>query len=167
MVAHRPTKDANSTQSVLGTLFPIRGRLDVCGHGANRKDRTMTTLSFTVPGRPVPKARPRIGQGHTYTPQTTKEYEARVAYAALEAMSPESRTVPLFEVAHIAVSINVCIVGKADVDNIAKSILDGLTGVVWKDDNQVFDLHIRKRLTTRELERAEITISLLGEPTHD
>lgn len=33
-----------------------------------------------------------------------------------------------------------------DVDNYAKSVLDGLTKVcMWKDDKQVIDLHVQKR----------------------
>ena len=36
-----------------------------------------------------------------------------------------------------------------DVDNITKSLLDGLTGVVFRDDRQVSDLRVRKsRLST-------------------
>ncbi len=34
---------------------------------------------------------------------------------------------------------------KPDVDNIAKSINDGLTGVLWHDDKQVVDCHIIKQ----------------------
>jgi Endodeoxyribonuclease RusA len=32
-----------------------------------------------------------------------------------------------------------------DVDNIAKSLLDGLKGVVFRDDQQVSELRVRKR----------------------
>ena len=33
---------------------------------------------------------------------------------------------------------------KGDVDNLAKSILDGLNGVLYLDDKQIVDLHIRR-----------------------
>ena len=35
-----------------------------------------------------------------------------------------------------------------DLDNFAKPILDGLTGVVWFDDRQIDDLHIRRGLVS-------------------
>lgn len=35
-------------------------------------------VKFTIPGIPVPKARPRVVRGHTYTPKKTKDYEALV-----------------------------------------------------------------------------------------
>ena len=34
-----------------------------------------------------------------------------------------------------------------DIDNLVKSIFDALTGVVWKDDRQVVDLHVTKKLS--------------------
>jgi len=33
---------------------------------------------------------------------------------------------------------------KRDLDNMAKSILDALKGVLYKDDSQIFDLHLKK-----------------------
>jgi Holliday junction resolvase RusA-like endonuclease len=33
---------------------------------------------------------------------------------------------------------------KPDIDNLAKSILDGINGVIWKDDSQIVSLHITK-----------------------
>ena len=35
-----------------------------------------------------------------------------------------------------------------DIDNLVKSIFDGLTGVVWKDDRQVVELHVTKNLSS-------------------
>ena len=42
-------------------------------------------LNFVVPGKPVPKGRPRLGKGHVYTPKKTKDYEKKVAMVALQA----------------------------------------------------------------------------------
>jgi len=33
---------------------------------------------------------------------------------------------------------------RGDVDNLAKSVMDTLTNVIWVDDGQVWDLHVRK-----------------------
>lgn len=35
---------------------------------------------------------------------------------------------------------------KPDVDKLARAILDALTGVVWRDDSQIVDMHVTKRL---------------------
>lgn len=35
-------------------------------------------VKFTIPGIPIPKARPRVVKGHTYTPKKTKDYETLV-----------------------------------------------------------------------------------------
>lgn len=39
---------------------------------------------------------------------------------------------------------------KPDAENLAKAVLDALTGICWKDDSQVVDLHVRKAWTERE-----------------
>lgn len=46
---------------------------------------------------------------------------------------------------------------KGDVDNIAKLCLDALTGVVYHDDAQIFDLHITVRYS--DTPRTEITVT--------
>lgn len=33
---------------------------------------------------------------------------------------------------------------RPDLDNLAKSVLDGLNGVIWQDDSQIVSLHLTK-----------------------
>ena len=47
--------------------------------------------------------------------------------------------------------------GFGDIDNLAKGILDACNGVLWKDDSQIVDLHIRK-FTTNEKPHVGIRI---------
>ena len=47
--------------------------------------------------------------------------------------------------------------GNVDIDNVAKLILDSLSGVVWKKDKQVDALSIRRTAAERTL----ITVSLI------
>lgn len=120
-------------------------------------------ISFTIEGGPVPKGRPRFTRsGHTYTPDTTRKYEALVTARAKEAMigkrkiekpnavrvdilaifpvpsswSKKRRTAALQGVEHH--------VSKPDLDNVAKAALDGINGVVFEDDSQVVELRARK-----------------------
>ncbi len=116
-------------------------------------------IKITIPGRPVPKGRPRLGvRGRTayiYTPERTKEYQNTVGWHARAAVQGDALACP------VAVAIDLYLHGKRriDVDNCAKSILDGMNGVVYLDDNQVVDLRVRKlRVKNRERQRVEIEV---------
>lgn len=53
---------------------------------------------------------------------------------------------------------------KPDLDKLVRSSKDALTGVVWRDDAQVIDLHARKRYSdSGESPRAVITIEPLAD----
>lgn len=122
-------------------------------------------VEIRIPGPPVPKARPRArvifygdkcstcrrGQRHSatmYTLSSTKEFERRVAKAARPHFFSGMLEGP--------VSVETLFVfpmrgaprkreprpaewkaTRCDLDNLVKSVLDGLTGVAFKDDGQV------------------------------
>lgn len=112
-------------------------------------------LMFTVPGKPVGKGRPRFvrSTGRTYTDKNTASYENLVRMAFTEAYPdwvPAAGAVEL----HIwitfavpaswskkkqAAALNgeIRMTSKPDIDNIEKSICDGLNTVAWKDDSQI------------------------------
>lgn len=48
---------------------------------------------------------------------------------------------------------------KKDIDNMVKPLLDGCTGIVWKDDGCIVELSATKEYS--EVPRAEITINTL------
>jgi crossover junction endodeoxyribonuclease RusA len=39
---------------------------------------------------------------------------------------------------------------RPDLDKLARSIFDSVTGICWRDDSQVIDLHASKRLAERD-----------------
>jgi len=113
-------------------------------------------IRITIPGRPVPKARPRLGvrgrMAYIYTPPATKEYEKLVGWVA-KATGCRPVKMP------VAVVLDVYIKRKLDADNIAKSILDGLNGIAYEDDDQVVELLVRKhKVKRKEEERVEIEV---------
>lgn len=58
----------------------------------------------------------------------------------------------------------VCVTSRRnrpDLDNAAKSILDGLNGVAWDDDRQVSELHVYVR--SGRPERVEVEVWVLDE----
>lgn len=101
---------------------------------------TKGPIKIVIPGRPVPKARPRLGKGgHVYTPARTKQYEELVAWKTKEVIK-EPFT------GNIAIYIKVYVKNNVfpDLDNIAKSILDGMNKVAYHDDKQVSCLVIQR-----------------------
>lgn len=119
-------------------------------------------IEFEIPGDPVAKQRPRMTKsGHVYTPTKTREYEKLVkeAYISNSRGWKYDKDVPL-EVRIIAYfpipksdskkrksekkrgMIRPTI--KSDIDNICKSVLDGLNGVAYADDKQIVSLHASK-----------------------
>ena len=96
----------------------------------------MTT--FFVPGTPRPKARPRVVNGHAYTPQRTREWEqlVRAHYHG-----------PLYE-GPVGVTMVFLMPTRrrVDIDNLCKAVLDSLNGKAYHDDGQIVALGARKVL---------------------
>lgn len=112
-------------------------------------------VKFNIPGRPVPKQRPRVGRnGNIYTPRKSREYEKTVARVGrLAFKNPYAGPVSL------QVQIYLASTGNAgDLDNYVKSIQDGLNGIAWQDDRQVIRLKAGIAVQPGVLERAEILI---------
>ncbi len=119
----------------------------------------MTQISFTIPGDPVAKGRPRAttinGMARMYTPKKTANYESRVALVAQQAMDfyglkPFGGPVELTFVAVFAIPKSWTkkrlaaqkerpeyVTKKPDMDNLEKALGDGMNGVVFGDDSQI------------------------------
>ncbi|GHU51684.1 phage protein [Clostridia bacterium] len=134
-------------------------------------------LSFTVPGKPQGKARPRFDgrNKRTYTPESTRAYEemVRLYYrqahrnaqiegevtAIIVACFPIPKSAKLADKeAMIAGEIKPTI--KPDADNIIKAILDALNGLAYHDDAAVVNVTAEKRYSTTP--RVEVTITNEG-----
>ncbi|MFA7250075.1 MAG: RusA family crossover junction endodeoxyribonuclease [Dehalococcoidia bacterium] len=88
-------------------------------------------FACTVPGKPVPQGRARVGRWSTYYPETSVAYR-KVLADAFAAASPRRGIVE-----PVRVEVGVC-GGRAnsDLDNYAKMTLDALqdAGVLASDD---------------------------------
>ena len=124
----------------------------------------MFLLTFHVEGNPRGKGRARFARrGNyvtTYTDSKTVDYETHIRACSAKAMGssePLESPISVYLYARIPVPASyskkkrdACIHGeirptkKPDIDNIAKSFLDGMNGIVYKDDIQVISLHITK-----------------------
>lgn len=119
--------------------------------------------TFTIFGAPVAKQRPRTvtnpnGDAVTYTPRKTRDYENDIAW---EAKAQHIRR----QSGLVAVRFRLY-GGRGDVDNIVKSCLDGMNGVVYDDDRQVEEMHVYMDRDA-QVPRAEITIGAKGELFED
>lgn len=123
-------------------------------------------IAFTVKGQAVPKQRPRLTRGRqAYTPKKTRDYEERVRIAfrssykgvlpAYDSGVPVRARIEIVQQIpkswsrikqEKAIAGSIIPAGRnGDLDNIAKSILDALNGLVYADDCQVTMLIISKR----------------------
>ena len=117
----------------------------------------MLKITFVVDGDPVPKGRPRFSLGHVYTPQRTREFEAKVQDAAKAAMRGRPATdMPVRVSIHAYRAVPKSWSKRKqerarhgeilpsshgmDIDNVYKSMLDGMIGAVYIDDCQVVEL---------------------------
>lgn len=139
----------------------------------------MLSISFTIPGTPIGKGRPRFtrqgGFVRTFTPEKTASYENLVKVKAEEAMQGR----PVIDGA-VAVSILLYVTppaswsqkkqraalagevfptSKPDIDNCLKGIMDACNEIVWKDDKQAVDVVMRKRYA--ETARATVEVCAL------
>ena len=133
----------------------------------------MTCIRFSVPGAPVAKARPRFTKnGHAYTPDKTRSYEAIVKLCAMKAMKGKklltgaiSLSVTAFfpipkyftkAIRDKAMSGGLWHQKKPDWDNVGKIVSDALNGVVFSDDAKVSRAIVEKRYS--EFPRVEVSV---------
>jgi Holliday junction resolvase RusA-like endonuclease len=126
-------------------------------------------ISFTVPGSPVGKGRPRFstvaGHARAFTPAKTASYENAVRILASQAMAGRAPLAGAVSVnidaffaipsswsnkkhnAAILESIRPTV--KPDIDNCIKIILDAMNGIAYNDDKQVVHCVFRKYYSAR------------------
>lgn len=120
-------------------------------------------IEFNVKHRPVGKARPRFTmKGFAYTPKTTREFESAIRKEAKKAMNgraPLGKDIEIFMTIvftfHVLKSWSKmkrehCLtnstakITKPDIDNLGKSVLDALNGIVYEDDANVSTITLSK-----------------------
>jgi Holliday junction resolvase RusA-like endonuclease len=94
----------------------------------------MLEWSLWIPGKPVPKGRPRFYNGRAITPKATHDYEKRIAEAWVEKYGYE---ILEDEVLTIHVDVYSKTAGRADVDNYLKIAMDGLQNFAYPNDNKI------------------------------
>ena len=117
------------------------------------------SIDFTLHGEPVPWARAgRFGKV-TFTPTKVREAEKRVGLACSVAMRDRK---PTKAPVSIVMGFYRSTKRRVDIDNLAKMVLDGLNGIAWVDDAQVWHMTITKMLGCK-VPRTTVSISEMQE----
>lgn len=130
-------------------------------------------IEFTIDGIPQAKERPRFSKGTVYTPNNTVAFERAVGILAKKAMGkwgvldlPCIVSVVVKEAIpkswpkwkrEATIAGMIAHTKTPDVDNIAKSILDGMEKFAYKNDSQVFSLSSSKQWSNKSTTTVTIT----------
>lgn len=132
-------------------------------------------IKLVVPGKAQAKERPRLGRYGTYTPSKTKNYENWIRTLFIQnypLMKPLESPLKVSIVLNVDIPTSISKkkqeemrkglilpTKKPDVDNVAKSILDALNKIAYRDDKQIISLEIKKQyadITNAEIEIEEL-----------
>lgn len=117
------------------------------------------TYRIEIPGRPVAKERARMARGQKpYTPPRTRAYEEHVAQACVVTRRERGRT--LTYDLDVRIELHTKSALRGDLDNYAKSILDGLEkGQLFRNDKQIKQLSIQVAITPEHDEKAVVWVT--------
>lgn len=121
-------------------------------------------VTFTIPGEPKGKGRPRFARAgsyvKTYTPDETASYEnlVRIEYERqCRNRFPDDAMLDMRIIAYYSIPKSagkkkrlkmldnlIRPTKKPDMDNIVKVIADSLNHIAYKDDTQIVDAQVRK-----------------------
>lgn len=117
-----------------------------------------------IPGVPISSARPRVTRNGTFLPKKSREYKKTIQEHYIRNNGGDYGDVPvemmLWFIFPIPKSYSkkkrkqiqereYAYMGKPDIDNLEKSIMDALNGLAYKDDAQVVSLFSVKTYTER------------------
>lgn len=101
-------------------------------------------ITILVDGEPVPKQSTRFdGKGRAHTDPRVKAWQDTVSLRAIEAMRGRPPIIGPVSVRIVFVLGNR---RRVDVDNLNKAVLDSMNGIVFKDDTQVVNAHLVKKV---------------------
>lgn len=123
-------------------------------------------LHLVLHGEPCSKGRPRWGRGRTYTPKATRYAESFIAWHAAQMLrrhlDDEGGRY------WMRLTFYSARLWGADIDNLAKLIMDALSprrmkrraagpGMLWRNDRQIVSMSVERHDRSRE-PRTEITV---------
>lgn len=103
-------------------------------------------VEFTYKGEPLTKSNAhKFYRGKVRIPKKIKDYEEGLKQYARKVMRRTKRR-PTKSLVKVRITYYVGTTRTKDLQNLPKTTLDALNEIVYKDDKQVHELHIKKRL---------------------
>ncbi len=123
-------------------------------------------LTIWVDGEPRAKQSFKYAGSHSFTPARITAWQADVGWAAQQEIRRQKLwgRGPVFsKEVELAVKMEFHLKDRRriDLDNLSKSVLDGLNRIVFADDRQIIDLHITKQV---DLDKRGVLV-MVGLPT--
>jgi Holliday junction resolvase RusA-like endonuclease len=100
------------------------------------------TITFFVPGVPVPKQSFRYSSIRNFQPERLTAWQDTVTLIAKSAT--RSLKWPSRSMFSVSLIFYLPDRRRRDPDNLSKAVLDACSGVIWYDDDQVLKLKIEK-----------------------
>ena len=114
-------------------------------------------MKLDVPIEAVAQGRPRFYKGVAVDPAKSRQFKKEFAQkVSMLRSSSAIYTGELSVELHIYRKMKVTSQRYGDVDNLAKGILDAMTGVLWQDDRQITKLLVTKNFADEP--RVELTV---------
>jgi len=132
-------------------------------------------IKLLIPGQPCAKQRPRVVDGHTYTPAKTVNYEtfikelyvignyAKQFEGALQMTVRAYFQIPKSKPKKVQELMRQGLIrptGRPDWDNVGKIISDALNGLAYHDDSYIVSAMVEKWYADNP--RAEVEIQEIG-----
>lgn len=143
----------------------------------------MTSIVIHLPeGALIGKGRPRLGKGHTYTPDKTRRAETSIGLAANKVMAGKALfTGPVALSVWMAITppkswtkkekreaiAGIHATGKPDLDNVVKLVGDALNNIVWADDSQITSIRITRRYMAEGFSTIRVATATEAEESGD
>lgn len=129
------------------------------------------TRIYVIPGNPIPKARPRFGDGRCYDAQKNSKLITGITLQSQhgdEALFIGALKVKMDFFLPIATSRKIILDGKPhiftpDLSNLVKFVEDVANGILYKDDCIIASLIAAKWFSSNP--RTEITVMEIHDPT--
>jgi Holliday junction resolvase RusA-like endonuclease len=125
-------------------------------------------VTFEVEGKPVPKSRPRVvtkgKRRYAFTPKKVKEWEVAVKKEAEKHFEipfawPVIVSLTFYMPRPKTRRLDFWVSTTPDLDNLEKSVLDGLNEIAYTDDKLVVVKSSSKRYVTDGVPRVRITVA--------
>lgn len=116
-------------------------------------------ITFYLHGTPLAQPRPRVAaKGGVYYPQKFEDFMDDVrnqTRVVISKMSPSSRAqLPFDKAVFVYLGFIKLFEPTAkcygDIDNLTKAVLDAFNGILYIDDSQIVEMHIKKMNTSKQ-----------------